>query len=187
MLVLTFLSISALAQEEDCNWGFVGPKQFQCNGQVYIYGSAICQSVFFSDLFCHKSLSRSAFTCSKDQSLETKKCRQVMLESRRNDFPGDWQNRCEWVPQSQKSFYCNGQGYILGSVRCQSATFPSVFCRSDLSRSPKQCIDDQSPGTIECYYRLIQDPRPYGPGTPLPGSSAPRTAPIPGSAPGGVR
>ena len=59
---------------EYCNWGFAPPEKFECNGKLYVYGSAACVSGFYENIFCEEQYASHGYTCQQDNSAYTIIC-----------------------------------------------------------------------------------------------------------------
>ncbi len=66
-------SQTANVENEFCDWG-IGPEFFECQGKVYVYGSADCPSGFYSNIFCEERYSNNGRACQDDRSQETVIC-----------------------------------------------------------------------------------------------------------------
>ena len=59
---------------DNCRWGSLGIREFTCEGEVYIYGSASCRSGFYKSIFCKEEYKDNGKACSNDNSQETQRC-----------------------------------------------------------------------------------------------------------------
>lgn len=61
---------------------------------------------------------------------------------------------CNWGYAGPKIFRCNGENYYSGTAACNSGLYRNIFCHERFNQSGKECSDDNSPETMECYNRM---------------------------------
>jgi hypothetical protein len=68
---------------------------------------------------------------------------------------------CNWGYAGPKVYTCNGQKYCYGTAACSSGIYRGVFCKERFCDQGKDCADDNSKETIDCYDKLIakEDPK----------------------------
>ena len=136
-----------------CNWGFAGPKQFQCRGKKYLYGSVACSSGIYSSVFCESKYHNSGRDCSADNSPDTIACYKQMQQSQTS--PQKPAKFCNWGFAGPKRFQCRGKNYVYGHiVACSSEIYNNVFCEAQYSNNINNCLADTSPNTIACYQQM---------------------------------
>ena len=60
---------------DHCNWGITGPRYFECDQTIYIYGITIyCKSGNYQNLFCREDYINNGQACLSDKSPETMLC-----------------------------------------------------------------------------------------------------------------
>lgn len=63
-----------------CNWGFMGPYYFKCQGKTYVYGSPICGEKIYENIFCEEKYSFNVQDCVADESPDTVTCYNKLIE-----------------------------------------------------------------------------------------------------------
>ena len=89
LFALALLLTAVGAEAEFCNWGFVGPRKYKCEEQNYIFGSPICDSGRYKNIFCHEQFFADGKACSEDASEATKLCyekfeKEVLAKQKKN-------------------------------------------------------------------------------------------------------
>lgn len=77
-----------------CNWGYAGRQYFRCNGETFVYGSAVCDSGFYSNVFCRSELSSNGKACANDNSSVTVSCYKQLMQPRSTSYYGS--SRSGW-------------------------------------------------------------------------------------------
>jgi hypothetical protein len=160
-IIIALTAISQFAQaDEFCNWGFAGPKVFRCDGKNYVYGTAACPSGIYRAAFCQEKNMDDGKACSNDNEPATIDCYNKMVAPRKPSPAPKTDEWCNWGFEGPKVITCDGQRYVYGTAACPSGLYRGIFCREELSQSGKDCSDDNSPATIQCYDKVVQVRRP---------------------------
>ena len=141
---------------EFCNWGVVPPRPFVCNGKNYLYGTAACTSGTYRNIFCKEALGNDGAACAGDNDPDTIACYAKMTAPSTQPPKTNQTEYCNWGFSGARYFFCNGQNFVYGSASCSTGFFNNIFCKQELSGNPKDCANDQSEMTMQCYEKLIQ-------------------------------
>lgn len=128
---------------DTCVWyGFIGPRNFNCDGKAYMYGKISCVNSGVKDLFCSAIHGFNIPACINDsKNPATVACA--------NKHSQQQAQSCQWV-RTPKTVECNGKSYVHGSASCASFFHQVVFCSAEHSQNVPQCLSDNSPETLNC-------------------------------------